>query len=139
MGFFRRLMYRIQQFMIGRYGTFDSFSKFLGAVYIFVAVVMVFIHWPFLQLLNTLLLVYILYRMLSKNIAKRQHENQVFLGKYNKALGKIQLWMRICKDKTHKYFTCPQCKSKLRVPKSEKHKTLELRCTKCGNKFIKKV
>ena len=139
MGFFQRWMYRLQQFMIGRYGLFDAFSKFLAAVYLVIAVLMMFVYSPALRVANSLLLIYIFYRLLSKNIVKRQQEEQKFLQISNRVTGKIRLYQRIRKDKGHKYFTCPSCKSTLRIPRPAKHKKIELHCTKCGNKFIKKV
>ena len=139
MGFFQQMIYKIQQFMIGRYGIFDAFEKFLAVVYLVLGVLTMFIFSPVLRIINTLLLVYILYRLLSKNIVMRQREEQKFLQIFDRASGKVKLWDMIRKDKTHKYFVCPQCKSMLRIPKPAAHKKIELHCTKCGHYFIKKV
>lgn len=40
------------------------------------------------------------------------------------------------KDKEHKYFKCPKCKARLRVPKGRGRITVT--CPRCGNKFDKK-
>lgn len=139
MGFFQQMIYRFQRFMIGRYAVLDSYTKFLLAVYLILGVLTVFLRTPVLRLVNSALLVYILFRMLSKNIPARRREEQKFLEIFNSVTGKLKLWDMIRKDKNNKYFICPQCKSTLRIPKLASHKTIELHCTKCGHYFIKKV
>ena len=39
--------------------------------------------------------------------------------------------------KLFRFFKCPVCKQKLRVPKGKGK--VEITCPKCGNKFIKKA
>lgn len=39
--------------------------------------------------------------------------------------------------KTYKYFACPNCSQKIRVPKG--HGKIEITCPKCGEKFIKRT
>lgn len=38
--------------------------------------------------------------------------------------------------KVYRFFTCPQCSQKLRVPKNKGK--VRITCTKCGHSFIKK-
>ena len=131
------MVYKFQQFMIGRYGIFDALTKFLLVVYLIFGVLTIWL--PVFQIVNLLLLVFIFYRLLSKNISMRQRENQMFSRIFDRVSGKLRLWNTIRKDRTHKYFTCPKCKSTLRIPKPASHKKIELHCTKCGHYFIKKV
>ena len=130
---------KIGQFMYGRRGT-DEFARFL----LIVTLVFIVLSWFFrgvIQSLFSLLtiasLVYCYYRILSRDIYKRQKENAWYLQK--KAA--VQKWFRSLKDrwtqrKEYKFFRCPSCHSLLRVPKG-KGKIL-LTCRKCGNRFERK-
>ena len=72
------------------------------------------------------LLIYSFFRMLSRNIYKRQRENSRF----------TQLWTRI-KDRNNRYFRCPNCKQTVRVPRGRGK--ICIRCPKCGEKFTRKT
>lgn len=72
------------------------------------------------------LLIYSFFRMLSRNIYKRQRENRRF----------TQLWPRI-KDRNNRYFRCPNCKQTVRVPRGRGK--ICIRCPKCGEKFTRKT
>lgn len=130
---------KIAQFMYGRRGT-DEFARFL----LIVTLVFIVLSWFFrgviqslFSLLTIVSLVYCYYRILSRDIYKRQKENAWYLQK--KAA--VQKWFRSLKDrwtqrKEYKFFRCPSCHSLLRVPKG-KGKIL-LTCRKCGNRFERK-
>jgi len=130
---------KIAQFMYGRRGT-DEFARFL----LIVTLVFIVLSWFFRGLIQSLFslltiasLVYCYYRILSRDIYKRQKENAWYLQK--KAA--VQKWFRSLKDrwtqrKEYKFFRCPSCHSLLRVPKG-KGKIL-LTCRKCGNRFERK-
>jgi len=72
------------------------------------------------------LLIYGIFRIFSRNIYKRRRENRKFLN----------FWNRL-RDREHRYFNCPQCKQTVRVPKNRGK--INIRCPKCGEKFIKKT
>lgn len=130
---------KIAQFMYGRRGT-DDFSRFL----LIVTLVLIVLSWLFqgvLQSLASLLgmacLVYCYYRILSKDIYKRQKENAWYLQKK----AGVQKWFRSVRERwtqrrDYKFFRCPSCHTLLRVPKG-KGKIL-LTCRKCGNRFERK-
>lgn len=130
---------KIAQFMYGRRGT-DEFSRFL----LIVTLAFIVLSWLFQGVLKSLFslltiasLVYCYYRILSKDIYKRQKENAWYLQK--KAA--VQKWFRSVRDrwnqrKEYKFFRCPSCHTLLRVPKG-KGKIL-LTCRKCGNRFERK-
>lgn len=118
---------KLRQFMIGRYGV-DDFSKFLLGAAIALIVLSIFIHNIIFELLILLLLAYTYYRMFSKNISARYRENQ-----------KYQLTVTHIKQlRTHHFYRCPQCRQKIRVPRSG-GKRVEITCPKCKTKFIKKI
>lgn len=80
----------------------------------------------------TLLWIWVLFRMFSKNLPKRRAENQKFVtwlwrAKNNAAGAKARR-----EDKDHKYFTC-KCGAICRVPVG-KGKVV-ITCPKCGNQI----
>lgn len=127
---------KIYRFMQGRYGT-DDFYKFL----FWVALIGIVINWFFKsQLLSfavTLILVYAMYRMLSKNHSARYAENQ----RYLQATAKIRYWFDQQKKlmeerKYHHIYTCPKCRQKIRIPKGKGK--IMIRCPKCHHEFQKR-
>lgn len=131
---------KIQQFMYGRYG-YDQ----LGRALIFAALVCVLLGmllpraiYPLFLLGQYGLLIWCIFRFLSRNAYKRQRENAWYLGKEQA----VRRWFRSLKDrwqqrKEYKFFRCPSCHALLRVPKG-KGKLL-LTCRKCGNRFERKT
>ena len=84
-----------------------------------------------------ILMGYSYYRMFSRKIYQRAAENQKFLQKEQIA----RTWLTrkknaLIQSKTHHIYKCPGCKQKIRVPKGRGK--IEIRCSKCGTKFIKK-
>ncbi|MCC2124657.1 MAG: hypothetical protein SO020_03580 [Lachnospiraceae bacterium] len=127
---------KIYRFMQGRYGT-DDFYKFL----FWVALIGIVINWFFKsQLLSfavTLILVYAMYRVLSKNHSARYAENQ----RYLQATAKIRYWFDQQKKlmeerKYHHIYTCPKCRQKIRIPKGKGK--IMIRCPKCHHEFQKR-
>lgn len=124
-----------KKFMYGRYGL-DELSMAL----LILSVILIFIS-TFLP--NSLRIVgnivYIptfiyLFRVFSKNIYKRQQENVKYLRMKNSVVRYIKQKQRIVNDsKTHKYFKCPNCKQKLRVPRGQGKITVT--CPKCKTAF----
>ena len=97
--------------MAGRYGN-DILNQFMMAVFLGCAVLNLFVRNAYAStVLNSwecllILLVYI--RMFSRNIYKRSHENQLFLGK----TAKIRSWFfhkksMMLQRKTHHIYRCP--------------------------------
>ena len=84
------------------------------------------------------LLVYVYYRMFSRNMSKRSAENQWYLKKEMKVRSWWQRRKQLfagCRD--YKIFKCPKCGQKLRVPR---HKgKIAIHCRKCGEEFIRKT
>ena len=96
-------------------------SWFLGGSFVFSRII-----WPVLYVLMWALLVLAIVRMLSRNIYKRQRENQKFRN----------LWLRLT-DRSNRYFRCPACGQTIRVPRNRGK--INIRCPKCGEKFIRKT
>jgi len=83
------------------------------------------------------LLIYIYFRMFSKNLTRRREENGKFMRWRYKAEGDLKLRReRWIQRKDYKFFTCPNCKTNLRVPRG--HGKIKIVCRKCGTSFIGK-
>lgn len=108
---------KLVNFFRERYGI-DELYKFLLTMFIIIWFLNIFIRSTILYWLNLLICFFIIYRMFSKNVYKRQKENIKFIKIKNKLKGKIKLSKRKWKDrKTHIYRKCPNCKAEIRLPK----------------------
>ncbi len=92
------------------------------------------------SLLQLSLLVVWFLRAYSRNHQSRALENQKFLRIW-RAFKEKNKWLfaffsRLA-DRKHRYFKCPSCKSRLRVPRGRGKITVT--CPRCKNKFDKKV
>lgn len=126
---------RLQRFMMGRYGM-DAFSKFLIIVWFVLWGIDLFINSGILSLLSIGLLIYMYYRMFSRNIQKRYQENVKYLNIKNRLLSKLRSEKSIMKQrKTHHIYKCPTCKQKIRIPKGKGR--ICITCPKCKTEFTK--
>lgn len=131
-----RMNSRMQQFMIGRNGA-DEFGKFLSGMIFAVFILSLFIKSGFLYVFGLFLIGYAYFRMFSRNIPKRYAENQKFLTMRYKGTVKWNLTKKhLVERKTHRFFKCPNCKQKVRVPKGRGK--ICITCPKCRTEFVKK-
>jgi hypothetical protein len=126
-----------RRFMIGRYGG-DQLSialLILSVIFTFIGTVAglnILIFLSYIPLILSIL------RMFSKNIQRRQMENYKFSMLMRPVYSKITNWIyRLHDSKTHKIFKCPQCKSRLRLPKGKGK--ISITCPKCSMEFIRKT
>ena len=125
--------------MVGRNGN-DQLNLFLYAVDAVLLIAATLIggqvgRWMFAAVL--VLLGYIYFRMFSRNLTKRREEN----GKFLRLLYSVQAGLKIRREKwvqrkDYKFFTCPSCKTTLRVPRG--NGKIKIVCRKCGNSFTGK-
>ena len=137
MGFFDKMRAAMTRFMSGRYGV-DQ----LGHEMIMAALVMTVIGMlsgvGLLTLMADALLLLALFRVFSKNRYKRAQENQDYLEKTQKPRRAMAEWLnRVKNSKKYRYFTCPKCKKRLRVPRGVG--SITITCKGCGHKFDKKA
>ena len=133
---------KIAQFMYGRNG-YDAYSQFLLlAAIVLVVLSMLFTWLPPLAVLFQLgeyaVLIYCIWRVLSRNVYKRQQEN----ARYYEKRQAFFRWCRCARDrwqqrKEYRFFRCPSCHALLRVPRGKGR--LQLTCRKCGNRFERKT
>ena len=126
---------RTARFMAGRSGN-DAFNRFLLVCDLVLLLFSALFHGPFF-LLALALLVYIYFRMLSRNIYKRQDENNRYLRARYKVQSRLRLLAERWKQRRdYKFFVCPSCRATLRVPKGRGK--IKIVCRKCGTSFTGK-
>ena len=128
---------RLITFMSGRYGS-DTLNRTLwitGLIIILLAAFLPDVPALIGELLGLALLVWGYYRMFSRNISKRYSENQRFLQWVRTYCQ--QPWARLRGSRQFRYFACPQCHTKVRVPRGKGK--VRIRCPKCGEAFEKKA
>ena len=81
-------------------------------------------------------ILFALFRMLSRNPARRRAENAKFLKVAGPAIQWFRLRRTIHRDKEHCYFKCPNCGQQLRVPRGKGKITVT--CRSCGAVFEEK-
>ena len=137
MGFFDKIRASLARFMSGRYGA-DQLSYAMVILALVMTVVGALSGLGLLTLMADALLIVMFVRMLSKDRYRRAHENQVYLEKTQNVRRAVTEWMnRVKNSKKYRYFTCPKCKARLRVPRGVGNVTIT--CKSCGNKFDKKA
>ena len=131
---------KFTNFMYGRYGV-DKLSKFMLIVTFVLCIISMFVHSSIISLLILALIIYTYYRMFSRDIYKRAAENEKYLRFVEKIKGKAPAGayrntQEAQQRKYYKFFKCPECSQKIRIPKG--HGKIEIRCPKCNTKFIRK-
>ena len=124
----------LHRFMIGRYGP-DHLSIALIIVAFILSLLNAFLlHTPILYI-SYLVFGLTIYRMLSRNIPRRRAENDKFIRYWWPIKTKIKNIIQKIKDKfKYKYYKCPTCKKKLRVPKGKGK--IRITCPVCWEQLI---
>jgi len=123
----------LYKFMYGRNGV-DLFSQFLlrfSFVFLLPSLILKGIAKNVFYSIFLVIIIYTYFRILSKNIYKRQRENTWFVSKSN------YLKQRITQRKQYRFYDCPKCHTHLRVPKGAG--SITITCKKCGYQFDKKA
>ncbi len=126
----------LKRFMMGRYGVDElSIALLLGNMvfWLFGAIT----EWWIFPILSLICCVVMLFRMLSKQVYKRQKENRAFLSFWKPIKRSVSQWYSRMKDNTHKYIRCKKCKERLRLPRGKGR--IEVTCPKCRERFITKT
>ena len=128
-----RIKMALAGFMQGRNGV-DNLGWHALWAGLILSLVSSFLGSMLLSLAGNVLYFYALFRMLSRNVVKRQAENNryvSFMNNWQKELK--QFFLRLKGTKEYKYFRCPACKNRLRLRRGcgEKHIT----CQVCKHQF----
>lgn len=130
-------MNKFREFMYGRYG-FDQFSRALVVVSLLLSVFTIFIKASWLTLLLYIPLIYVFYRMMSKDIQRRTKENMAYCRMANSVKKRLTNFkLSLVGTKTHAYYKCSKCKQTIRVPRGKGK--ICITCPKCKAEFIKRT
>ena len=153
----KMMLYRLMQ---GRYGN-DEFSQFLMIAGIVVIFASNFLRIGLLHTLGWVMLIYAYFRVMSKNISKRQQENFKFLQVKAKLLNRnsaggagkntsakagwrqrkaqkqqqtdYRQYQQEADVENYNYYRCRNCGQIVRVPKGKG--TVKITCPECKNTF----
>ncbi|MGM9549560.1 MAG: hypothetical protein ACI3V5_06925 [Faecousia sp.] len=127
--FSARLSAGLRNFMAGRYGT-DRLNMVILCGGLFCSLLSVWVRVVPLNLifwaLSYGLMIWAIFRTLSRNTYKRYQENRRFLQVINRL-----------KDRQNRYFDCPKCRQVVRVPRGKGK--ISITCPRCKEKFIRKT
>lgn len=127
---------KFYQFMSGRNGM-DDLSRMETLLALILLVPGIITKINLFSFLALLVIIHMYFRMFSKNTAKRYEENQKYLNfRYNRTVAWNRFKKRMAESKTHRFYKCPSCKQKVRVPKG--HGKIEITCPKCRETFMRK-
>ena len=137
MSFFQKIGNALARFMYGRNGE-DHLGLALIWASIALNIVNIFVKkdaaYLVVNLASTVLMVWAIFRMFSKNLQKRRAENARFLEKvWWPVKRKLGAAKQQAKDKDHKYFTCPNCRTVCRVPRGKGK--IVITCPKCRTRI----
>ena len=116
----------LRGFMAGRNGV-DQLAWVLCVLALVLNLIGSFTELPVFGLLANIPMVLALFRVFSRDVYRRQEENQKFMQFFGRLKGR----------KTHCYFRCPACKTRVRVPRGKGK--IKITCPSCRETFIKKT
>ena len=127
--FSAKLSAGLRRFMFGRYGT-DRLNMVILITGLVCSLLSSLIHrMPFsliLLLASYGLMIWVIFRVMSRNTYKRYQENRRFCLIFDRM-----------KDRNNRYFECPKCHQMVRVPRGKGK--ISITCPKCKEKFIRKT
>ncbi len=127
---------KIQHFMIGRYGA-DQLGRLLMGISIVFLLFSLFTRLDIFYIFALAVMAYEYYRMMSRRIEQRYAENQKYLnGRYRLVVYWNREWEHFKQRRDYRFYRCPSCKQKVRVPKGKGR--ICITCPKCKEEFIKK-
>ena len=130
---------RLIRFMAGRNGS-DQLNRFLAVLALVLLLLSLILPErikSLFYLLFLILLVLTYYRLLSRNLYKRRAENAWYLQKKERFASSFRLLKeRWVQRKDYCFFSCPSCRTTLRVPKGRGK--IKIVCRKCGSSFVRK-
>ncbi len=139
-----RMKSAVQRMMLGRNGM-DSLNYALlwgyVGLYVLRAVIVGVTRWRFAGwLLDTagfFLALYLLFRLFSRNLSRRQEENRRWLAVWGRIRRTFSGAAARHNDKEHKYFTCKKCGAVCRVPRGKGK--IVITCPRCGEQIQAKT
>ena len=123
--------------MAGRHG-FDTLTGDMLVLWLLIGFINSFIGSRIVSLVILVFPAFAVWRMFSKNLAKRDAENAKYLKLRRKTVDFFKLSKRkFSERKTHKYYKCSNCSAQLRVKREKGEHTVV--CPKCGKELHVKI
>lgn len=108
----------------------DALSCFLIVLAFLLVFVILLCRGRFLTLIALIPLGAAVFRILSKNLARRTKENEAFVGFFSRLTGRLRLFHDRFRDRnTHVYFRCGCCERYIRVERG--NGVVEVTCPCC--------
>ena len=127
---------RLIHFMQGRNGM-DEFSRTLNWTALILVIISLITKWNILYWIGFAMIIYMYFRVFSKNIPKRYAENQKFRNfRYDITIKINKMKNEFSQRKRYRFYRCPMCSQKVRVPKGRGR--ICITCPKCRAEFVKK-
>ena len=137
----RQFRFVLQSFLMrllyGRNG-FDNLARLSYGLSMILLIVNIFASSVIIYFTWIGLFAYSMFRTFSRNITKRYAENKKYLEMTDglrKRVGLVKLQWR--DRQVSRYYICKSCHQQIRVPKGKGR--IEIRCPKCGERFIKRT
>ena len=132
-----KIFRKIAEFMQDRYGN-DKLNTFLLTVAAILYIINIFARSSIMIVIIMLLIFWVIFRALSKNITKRLYENRRFTDIFGAVADFFKRqYLKIRDFKTHRYVRCPFCKAQLRLKK--RTGVQQIHCPRCGEDFKKNI
>lgn len=129
----QNLLTKFKTYISRSYGV-DNLNKFLFVMLIVITIINIFVKHISVTIIYSLIFVLLFWRTFSHNHYSRQIENRKFLAIRKKIAQPFVNFGQYLKDvRTHKYFKCSTCKTKIRIPRNKGK--VEVTCPRCKNKF----
>lgn len=125
------MLNKLRAFMAGRNGSDQLCLALVVVSFIFSLLSGLF---EFLYLVSLAAIIMALFRVFSKNLTKRREENARFVRIWTDIKGSFTAWReRRAQSGQFKFFACPSCKNRLRVPRGKGK--IQITCPVCGQRF----
>ena len=122
---------KFYQFMSGRNGV-DDLARMQSWAVLVLLLLGIFTRLGIFSLLALVLIVYMYFRVFSRNTSKRYEENQKYLNfKYNRTVSWNRFKKRAAQRRDYRFYKCPMYKQEVRVPKG--HGKIEITCLHIGH------
>ncbi len=136
----QNFIYKLQRFMYGRNGI-DGLGIALIVVSFVLRSISIISRSMLLYLISFAVFIFVIYRILSKNVWQRRKENDFFMKYYNIVAGWFKNSAKLSRERakvrpTHKIYVCPKCGKYLKVPKGKGK--IEIKCP-CSHTFRKRT
>lgn len=123
----KKIKYYLEHFMDNRNGM-DQCSAGVFLASMIVYLICIFTKNTILYVISMALLIYAIFRILSKNRERRYKENLFVVTLFE------LIPLNFKQRKTHRIFMCKKCCKKVRVPKGKGK--IEITCPLCKHKMI---